>query len=437
MKEKITTFQMVIMVIFGILFFVGFIAFSTYKPAQKANEIKVGSVKIWGTLDQNLVNRLLRKIKESDERFKDVVYIEKSKSSYNHDILEALASGNSPDLLLSSNNDILVNRNKIFPIPNKNLPVRAYLNTFADAFDIYVAKDGVLGIPFIIDPMVMYYNKSLFASSGVVLPPKKWEEFEDPKGITEKIRVLDDNDNILKTAIAFGEAMNVKHYKEILNTLFLQKGNRVVIEDKNVYKADKDMFEKSAPVIKFYTEFANEANKITYSWNKSMNDSETEFLAGNLGTYFGFTSEIKKLRLKNPNLNFDVAEIPSFSDTENKTVFARTWVFSIPKAAKNKIGALETAKKLASKEVQEILAKKLYLPPVRKDLLNITPDDAFMDVFYREAIYATSIFDPDYNKTNDLYREYITNVNTGLKQPYDATRSLSSELNFLLANYKF
>ena len=437
MKEKMTTFQIVLMVIFGALFFIGFIAFSTYKPAKKANEVKVGSVKVWGTLDSHLVDRLLRKISESDERFKDVVYVEKSKSSYNQDILEALASGNSPDLLLLSNNDLLINRNKIFPIPNSNLPKRAFYNTFVDAFGIYVAKDGVLGIPFIIDPMVMYYNKSLFASSGVVLPPEYWEEFEDPKGITDKIRVLDDNENILKTAISFGEAMNVKHYKEILNTLFLQKGNKIVVEADGVYKSDKENFEKSADIIKFYTEFSNQANKITYSWNKSLNDSETEFLAGNLGTYFGFTSEIKKLRLKNPNLNFDVAEIPGFKDTKNKTVFARTWVFSIPKAAKNKLGALEVAKKFASPEIQNELAKKLYLPPVRRDLLNKTPEDPFMAVFFKEAIYATSFFDPNYDKTNDLYGEYITNVNTGLKAPYEATRSLSSELNFLLENYKF
>jgi hypothetical protein len=40
--------------------------------------------------------------------------------------------------------------------------------------------------------------------------------------------------------------------------------------------------------------------------------------------YLGFVSELKGLRLKNPNLNFDVAEIPQFNDTSLNKVYART-----------------------------------------------------------------------------------------------------------------
>jgi hypothetical protein len=54
-----------------------------------------------------------------------------------------------------------------------------------------------------------------------------------------------------------------------------------------------------------------------------MPNSLDYFLSGRLATYFGFVSEAPRIRFKNPNLNFDVAEIPSVEKLDNKTVFAK------------------------------------------------------------------------------------------------------------------
>jgi hypothetical protein len=51
--------------------------------------------------------------------------------------------------------------------------------------------------------------------------------------------------------------------------------------------------------------------------------SREYFLSGRLATYFGFASEAPKIRLINPNLNFDVAEMPSDENSNNKTVFSK------------------------------------------------------------------------------------------------------------------
>ncbi len=416
---------------------IGFVLFATYKPVGEKDKKIIGNVVVWGTMDRNIIETLLKNMREKDERFKNITYIEKSKATYNHDILEALASQKSPDLILLSNDNFLKNRNKLFVIPSQNLSKRSYYNSFADAFSIYVSNEGVLGIPFVIDPMVMYYNKNMFSSNRVVLPPESWEEFEDPNGINIKIRSLDNSGNILKTAIAFGESSNVKNFKEILYTLFFQKNNNIIKEEKEFYKSDRVGFEKSSDVIKFYNQFSNQSNKITYAWNKSMINSEESFLSENLATYFGFSSEIKKIRLKNPNLNFDVAEIPTFKNSTKKTVYAKTWVFSIPKASKNKVGALATALKFSSKDVQSVLTQKIYLPPVRKDMLNIRPKDLYMDIFYREAIYANSILEPNSNTMKQLFSEYVNNVNTGFKQPKETTIILSGEIDNLLSSFDF
>ena len=422
---------------FAIMLIIGFVLFATYSAPSDKNKEVVGNVTIWGTMDESIVDLLLKDIREKDDRFKQVSYVEKSKATYNQDILEAMAAQQSPDLILLSNDDFLKNRNKIFTIPSETFSKREYYNAYADAFSIYVAKDGILGFPFVIDPMVMYYNKNMFSSNRVVLPPKYWEDFEDPQGITTKIRVLDNGGNILKTAISFGESSNIKNFKEILYTLFFQFNNYILKEGENVYVPDTEGFNNSSDVIKFYTQFSNQSNKITYSWNRSLISSEESFLSENLATYFGFSSEIKKIRLKNPNLNFDVAEIPSFKKSTKKTVFAKTWVMSIPKGSKNKGGAFQVALKFASEDVQKVLAEKIYLPPVRKNMLNKSHEDLFMDIFYKEAVYAMSLLDPNPKEMNVLFSEYVTNVSTGLRQPGGATRILSGEIKNLLERFRF
>ncbi|HIP34058.1 MAG TPA: hypothetical protein EYG89_04970 [Bacteroidia bacterium] len=76
---------------------------------------------------------------------------------------------------------------------------------------------------------------------------------------------MDNGGNILKTAISFGESSNIKNFKEILYTLFFQFNNSIIKEGKNVYVSDSEGFGASSDIIKFYTQFSNQSNKITYS----------------------------------------------------------------------------------------------------------------------------------------------------------------------------
>jgi len=433
MENKTSIFKIVLIGIFVVLLFIGFFLFVTYKPVIKKEDMKVGPVIIWGTLNKNVMDHILQKLVDTDDRFVDAVYVQKNKSTYNLDILEALAQQKSPDLILLSHQDFLKNLNKLEHISYQQLPKREYDNTFLDAFNIYTNKTGIWGIPFLIDPMVMYYNKSMFFNADVTLPPKYWENFEEPHGIVSKIRVLDENRNIIKTAIAMGESLNISHFREILYTLFLQSGNKIFYPENEYYKIKIEDENFLVKAIKLFFEFSNPTNQISYSWNKAMNKDQTEFLAENLAIYFGFSSEIKKIRIKNPNLDFDVAEIPHFEKSKNKSVFAKTWIWAIPKSAKNKSGAIRTAMKLASIDMQKFLSEKLYLPPVRKDLISEPPsEDSFMTIFYKEALYSKSILEQDKNKVINIFKTFVSDVQTGLYSPTQSINNLVDELTNLM-----
>lgn len=434
MKKNFSIFQIVVMAIFGILALLGFLFFSTYKPVEKKGDIvKVGKVSIWGTYPKETMDFLIKELIEINENYQEVVYFEKPASSFKLEFLEAIAEGNSPDLILISQKDLLDNLNKLYKIPYSSISSRTFKDTYLDAFSIFDSGSGIYAIPFSIDPMVMYYNKTIFNSEGVALPPKEWKEFVT---LSPKLTKKDTNNNILKSTISFGETINVTHYKDIISTLFFQSGNDIVgYDNKGRLKTINFTEKEKNPVnsLVFFNEFSNQLSPI-YSWNRTLPNSKDYFIAGNLATYFGFASEIINLRKKNPNLNFDIAEIPSTSGTFDKTVFANIWGLAISKNGKNISGAYNVANAFASSEIQKLLVEKIYLPPVRKDLVAETAKDSFMDIFYKEAIYSKTWIDPNYKSTDKIFKYMVESIKSGSATPSESVRDSYREIDYLLGS---
>jgi ABC-type glycerol-3-phosphate transport system substrate-binding protein len=172
MKKNKTLFQWIILGTFFIMAIFGFLLFAGYNSPEDKEQVRVGDVVIWGTMDSAIAGKMISNLKGENEVYEGVSYIEKEKTSYDMEILEALASGNSPDLILVSSENIYKNLNKIYPVPYTAVSKRDFLDTYADAFSIFLSNEGILATPFLIDPMVMYYNKEIFRSEGFPLPPK-------------------------------------------------------------------------------------------------------------------------------------------------------------------------------------------------------------------------------------------------------------------------
>lgn len=425
---------MVVMGIFSASAVIGFIFFTIYEPTNRGQEkVKIGEIQIWGTVDSSIMENMLNKLKNLNSDYKGVYYVQKDKDNFKIDLLEAIASGNSPDLFLISQSTLFENQNKISKIPYSYMSARYFKDTYLDVFSIFDSKDGFYAMPFMVDPMVMYYNKTMFNSAGIALPPKEWKDFvKMAPSLTKK----ESDGTILKSATAFGETINVANLKQIISTFLLQTGNQIVTYDKDGKLVSDKSFSgkgKSVAGLIFFNEFSNQLSKI-YSWNRTLPNSKDYFIAGNLATYFGFVSEIANLQKKNPNLNFDVAEIPSTSETFDKTVFANVWGFAILKNSQNKMGAYKTAQHLSGPEIQKSLSKLTYLPSVRKDLSAETADDPYMDIFKKEAIYAKTWVDPSEEQTNQIFKYMVNSIKSGNQSPSGALSEAYQEIEYLLNN---
>ncbi|GAB4208566.1 MAG: hypothetical protein OHK0022_38300 [Roseiflexaceae bacterium] len=137
----------------------------------------------------------------------------------------AAAAGNLPDMTVIRADDIaeMVARNVLKPIAGDALTAAGGTEISSD-FPEQVWGVGEIGgqrytVPLDVHPLVLYYNKDLFAQAGITNPPKTRAEFEQAIAATNKDGVA---------GIALGNAFQGG---TLFWTLLRQFGGRVVSED--------------------------------------------------------------------------------------------------------------------------------------------------------------------------------------------------------------
>ncbi|MEK7642783.1 MAG: extracellular solute-binding protein [Patescibacteria group bacterium] len=426
-----TKFQLILTGIFGVFIIGGVIVFSAYRGSS---EQKV-TVEVWGTLPANIFNRIIETTRFYNSEDIGVVYTEKSEEEFDQSFIEALASGIGPDLFLLSSDKIIKHLNKILLIPNQVFTERQFKDTFIEGAETFRSPEGTIAMPVSVDPLVMYWNRSIFNEARVTQPPKYWDEFYSlAKTITQKDGAL----NIQRSAVAMGEYANISHAKEIISTLAMQAGTSITDKWQNGriqsvfnFNTENKPVMPAFAAVSFYTEFSNPA-KSSYSWNRSLPLSNNYFLSGDLALYFGYASELSLLQYKNPNLNFDVAKVPSSRDQSDFDVFGKFWGLAITKSSKVQNAAYTVASTL-SLETAEDWSEATSLPPVRRNLLSRKQTDSYKSVFYDGAIRARGWLDPEPKSSDSAFRNMIESITSGRSSISDAITGASTELNALLA----
>jgi len=417
------------MVVFGVFLIGGVVAVSVYKGSSE----EAVDVVVWGTISQKDFADIIQETSLYKNKQLNVKYAEKSREDFDADFIESLASNTGPDIFILSSEKILKHRNKIFPIPYSIFTQRQFKDSFIEGAEIYMAPEGVLALPVSADPLVMYWNRSIFTDVKITKPPKYWDEFYNLASLISK---KDGALNISRSAVALGEFANISHAKEIILNLAMQAGTPITVwkgdEVESVFDSrfDKPIIPAEAAV-NFYTEFSNPA-KPSYSWNRSLPDSMNYFLGGDLALYFGFASEARTLQLKNPNLNFDVAAVPVSREGGVNVSFAGFNALAIVKSSKNPNAALSVAYILSSTEGAKAFNKVLELPPARRDLLGQKPKSALDSVFYDSVIKAKTWLDPSPAETNATIKGMIESITSGKARTEDAIARVQREFSSLL-----
>ncbi len=430
-------FQIIFIAIFVIFIVIGVALFATYKSSQSTQALP--EVTIWGTFPKTIVDDLVQNINNTREIPLSVNYIEKTTSTFDKAFIEALARGKGPDAILVSEDRIFRHADKITLIPPNVLTERDFKNTYIPEAELYLTSDGTMALPFIIDPMVMYWNRDIFTNAGIATYPKFWDEFS---GLAGKINTRDSSGNIKRTALALGEFKNISHAREILGSLLLQAGNPVtrkttsdngLILTSALGNGQSNGTQSATNAINFFTQFADPRNQ-QYSWNRSLPVSKNYFLSGSLAIYFGFASELLDLRAKNPNLDFDVAPLPQPRSAANRSTYGTIYGLSIVKNSTLQSAAYTVIKAMTEPSAMARLSQSAYLPPVRRDMLATGSTDPNQAIFYDSALISRGWLDTDLDMSNQIFQNMVESVTSGRVDVYSSIQTAQQDLDMLYKN---
>ncbi len=417
-------FQSIVLAIFGFLAVAAVVIFSM--TSSRGGSINyAGTFIVWCTLPEATVKDVFDNFSNANSSSYKVQYVEKKADTFETDLVSSLASGDGPDLIFMPQSLIISNRNKILPIGYDLYSARNFSDDFTDGAAIFANKDGIIGMPLYVDPLVMYWNKDLFSSAGVVSFPTHWSEFDS---LASKLTKSSSDGNISQSLIAMGSYSNIEHVKDILASLFLQSGNEIVrfaqgdelnsaggqssysVQLGNNISSDSG----TVSALKFFLDFSNPVKR-SYSWNTALPNSKTVFAGGTSAIYLGLSSDYSSIRLTNPHLNFDVANLPQRDGSPTRVTYGNFYGVAVTRGTKNPAVAKQIAIDMSDGDFVKSLADAIALPPARRDLLSGGNKDLIQSVFYSSAIISKSWLDPMPTASDQVFQDMIQSAASGSK----------------------
>lgn len=409
------SFNLVILGIFGVFIVGGVIALATFSVSRNSDSVPAQAV-VWGTLPRSAVSNVVSAFNQANDNILTVTYREVPASTFDTELAESLAAGTGPDAIIISQAQLVRHQDKLYPIPFESYPERTFRDTFTDGSQIFLTRTSILALPIMIDPLVMYWNRTLFTNARVANPPTYWDELLE---LSPRLTVKDDALNITRSVIGLGEYRNVTNAKEIFATLVMQAGDPIAVRDtvdRVSFVMGNSFGLPEAPAdsaLRFYTEFANPV-KPAYSWNRALPASRDMFIRGDLALYGGFASELFSIQERNPNLNFDMAPILQIRESSLATTFGTIYGIGLIKQSSNIGGAYAVAALFSGTDMSTRFASEFRLAPARRTLLGfVSPRDPYQAIIYREALIARGFLDPSPSESNTIFRDLVEGIISG------------------------
>lgn len=424
-------FQIIILVVFAVLAVGGLFLFATYKGF--GGSTPVGEVTIWGTLPAGAMTETVNDLRTNHQEFGKVTYSEHSEATFDTELANAIASGNGPDLIVLNQEHLLSLRSKLTVIPTATISERTYRDRYVPITELFLTQGGTFAMPFVIDPVVLFYNRSLLSSAGVPQVPTTWEGIV---GLAERLTVKSDAGLIAKSAIPLGTYENIPHARAIVSLLLLQAGSPIVQFGSGVGRSTlgvgSDSFSRTLAdtAIAFYTQFADPA-KLVYSWSRSQVNARQSFLAGDAAFYVGLASERKLIAAGNPNLDFDMASVPQPQTATTKVDYALAYGFSVPRGSRNAAGAVRTAVALSDAPSEKIAAPALGVAPALRSELAAS-GDIYSPIVNAAALRAKGWLSPAPAVVDRIFADMINAIITGRQGVHEAILSADEALTAAL-----
>jgi ABC-type glycerol-3-phosphate transport system substrate-binding protein len=394
--------------VFAALFSI--LIFSGKLPIGDQSQKAVGEVAMWGTLSEVTMNTIIQQFNPQAKTYR-VTYKEIPEEQFSQTLLEALANGTGPDLILAPHQLILANSSRLYPFPLASFSEKAFKDKYVDGASVFFTPQGAIALPMSVDPLVLFYNRTLFSKAGIVNPPAYWDEVVS---MVPRLTITDQKGNLVESGIAVG-APNVPHSKDLLMATVSQLGQVPVLVQ---YRSDGSQLlsvTANSPITeggevqpltsaaRFFTQFADPSSP-SYTWNQYSSDADEQFVAERLAMYVGYASELAVLRERNPKADIEMSYLPQTRGYNTFAVGAQMYGIATLRTSKNPVTSLTVQSQFASEKVSPAFASFFNTVPA---LRSFAVTSGLPDVVARSMLVARPWYD-------SFPKESITLVNTML-----------------------
>lgn len=337
----------------------------------------------------------------------------KDPERYEELLINALASGEGPDVFYVHNSWLPKYLDKITPSPDTIWQYNDFKNTFVDAVVTDFTKDRkIYGSATYVDSLALYYNKDLLGSSGIATPPKTWRELESD---SRKLARLNANGYFSRSGIAMGLSSTapggqVNRAEDLLYLMMLQKGVKPWSEDglRPEFGSGSSAV-SSQEALRFYTSFSDGSSE-NYTWNANSDYSIDAFTNGRAAMMLNYSYARSLIEQKASNLNYDVAPVPQQSLDVAEVNFASYWGMVVSKQSQRQKEAWEFIKVSTSKDALDAYSATRKIPSSRRDLIELQVNDPDIGVFAHANLTAKTFYRPDQQKFDSIISEMINDV---------------------------
>ena len=267
-----------------------------------------------------------------------VTYRKLREDEFETELLDALAEDRGPDIISIQNNDLDRWLPKLVPLPpstelayqfdknslglkketiieikkNTSLTPPQLREQFLDVVYGDVVRAGeIYALPLTVDTLVMFYNRDLFNTAGLPLPPASWSDLQ---GHVTRLTFQNREGELIQSGAALGTIANIEGGVDVLSLLMLQNGAQMAQNGQVLFHTlppgGDRIYNPGPEAIRFYTDFANPTKEV-YTWNDRFPDSIDAFIEGKVAIIFGYNQHRQFIEARRQGkLNYEVVGVP-------------------------------------------------------------------------------------------------------------------------------
>lgn len=401
----------------------------------KANNSFVGNFTMWGTFPSTDMQDILSQMGASAKTY-TVTYVEVPEVEFENRLVDALANGEGPDLILTDYKILLSQKQRIASFPYASFPANDYRNSFVDGASIFLSSDGIVAFPVTIEPLMMFVNRDLISKNGIATAPLYWDDVVASMPALVK---KDKNGRLVEYGAALGATDTVTNMKEIIMSLItVLGGNPVSISDGgdirftgNAMLSETNTVRPLRESLKLYVQFSD-PNKDTYSWDNYTGLSDKDaFIQGKLAYYFGFSGEGKEIAEKNERLNFYMTTFPEARGYNMKATTMRMYGVAVMKRTSPQLlsTAYDIQSTLANSNFGSSVVRRTgKLSPIR----SVISSDTSLDSSIKTSILiARGWFDFKSSQSTILLSRSVVDLVSGQKTLTQSADAFVESFNIL------